>query len=208
MLLKAFRLLLSSAAVFGMVYLSDALWPMGVSSVLMRGLSGAVLVILILYYLFRSTLIFGSRLSAEDEISDRSAFKYLWFFVNMMAVIVMYFAGPWAGPVKYILTAFMALLTYWREFFMLILFVSGKYTVKNGRINYSDDLFYILGSTRYSRRITRVYVLDFEDAAGRVIPVMADLPAYIACKENDKAILIRYELRGNKSRLEIVKCRK
>lgn len=212
MLLKAFRLLLSSAAVFGMVYLSDALWPMGVSSVLMRGLSGAVLVILILYYLFRSTLIFGSRLSTEDEISDRSASKNLWFFVNMMAVIVMffvmYFAGPWAGPVKYILTAFMSLLTYWREFFMLILFVSGKYTVKNGRINYSDDHFYIWGSTRYSRRITRVYVLDFEDEAGRVIPVMADLPAYIACKENDKAILIRYELRGNKSRLEIVKCRK
>ena len=208
MLLKVLRLLLSSAVVFGMVYLSDLLWLMGGTSVLIRGLSGAVLVFLVLYYWLRSTLIFGRRLFTEDEISSISALTYIWFFVNMMAVVIMFVLGPWAGVVRYILTAVMALLTYWREYFMLILFVTGNYTVKNGRISYGDENFSVWGSTRYSRRFTRVYTLNFEDVAGRTIPVMVDLPAYLTCKENDNALLIRYEFRGDKSGLEIVKCRK
>ena len=205
---KTARILLYSA-VFScylilVTFIRDTGLPM--TAVVLLTFAASVTVV-IYFWLYRSAMLFGERLALDDDIGNRSAGKFLWMFLNFipLAPLFMVFADK-LGIFRYILIAVMALLTYWKEFFMLILFVMGKYTVKDGDVFYKkqDRGF---SSGYHFMYFSLVYQLEFEDAAGRNIPVMVDRYTYRKIKEQDKAILINYRY-GDNYMFEIVRAAK
>ena len=90
---------------------------------------------------------------------------FLWSCINVipLAPLLLIFADK-MGVVCYILIVTMGILTYWKEIFMIILFVMGKYTVKDGTVYFAkkERKFLDLYS---GESFSIVYLLDFDDAA-------------------------------------------
>ena len=210
MFLKAVRLLLSATAIFAVSMVCTLLLNLDIPDIDTRFMAAPVLVIIIIYYWLRCSMVFGRRLCLEEQIMEKTGIAYVWFVVNMLAALIIFiFAGFRTGVLQCILLAVMSVLTYWKESFMLILFILGKYKVKDGTVTYRDDQlgFWGQSGTRV-HWLSRVFVLDFEDIAGRKIPVMADWYTYHIFKRNSDAILIRYDFREDSSLLELVRSRK
>ena len=175
-----------------------------------RLMMAPVFAVVIIYYWHRCHMVFGRRLCLEEQIMEKTGAAYVWFIANLCAAfVIFFFTGFRMGVWQCILLAVMSVLTYWKELFMLILFVCGKYTVKDGTVTYRNDHLGFWGQAGTGVHwFSRVYVLDFDDIAGRQIPVMADWYTYHVFKKNGDAVLIRYDFRGDTSMLELVKCRK
>jgi len=209
MVWKFIRLLLLSLAVFG--YMLFLIWIRNLGQSLnfevISLLCGSLP--LVFYYMwFRAPLLFGERKALDDDIRERSAWPYLFGVGNLILLApVFLLCVDLFGFVSYILAAIMALLTYWKEYFMLILYVCRKYTVKDGYASYRKRIRNFEMTENHYRGfswISLVYLLDFEDAAERDIPVMVDLYTYCRFKKDGHAILINYKY-GDSYWFELVK---
>ena len=164
--------------------------------------------LMVYYYCYRCAIVFGRHYIVSEVSRIKSIYVYVWGFINFILAIVFIIFENRIGVIKYILIALMALFTYWKEYFMLLLFAMKKYTVKDGsvffhkkeKVNGGEDFdmsdpygWYILA-----------YVLDFEDAENRKIPVMVDRYTYRRFKENGDAILINYKY-GDSYMFEIIR---
>ena len=163
----------------------------------------AALPVVIYYFAYRNAMIFGERYTLDDEIDRRSFNMFLWSCINVipLAPLLLIFADK-MGVVSYILIVTMGILTYWKEIFMIILFVMGKYTVKEGTVYFAkkERKFLDLYS---GESFSIVYLLDFDDAANRKIPVMVDRYTFRQFKKNGEAILINYRY-GESYMFEII----
>lgn len=163
---------------------------------------------MVYYYCYRCALVFGVHYTVGEVSRIKSIYVYVWGFINFILAVVFIIFENRIGVIRYILIVLMALLTYWKEYFMLLLFAMKKYTVKDGsvffhkkeKVNGGEDFdmsdpygWYILA-----------YVLDFEDAEKRQIPVMVDRYTYRKFKENGDAILINYQY-GDSYMFEIIR---
>ena len=89
----------------------------------------------------------------------------------------------------------MAILTYRKEYFMLMLFVCGKYTVKDGEVSWHRkyrEYYHTENRIKGWSWTSLIYQIDFDDAEERCIPVLVDNYTYRRFKKNGKAILINY----------------
>lgn len=87
---------------------------------------------------------------------------------------------------------------------MLILFVMGKYTIKEGNVYYANKETKISGSSYRYTFFLLVYLLEFEDTANRKIPVMVDRYTFSKFNEKGQAILINYKY-GESYMFEIIR---
>jgi hypothetical protein len=209
MLFKAVRLLLSSLAIFAYVQLEIWLSP-GEFDITYTVI--ASLPIVIYYFVYRNAMVFGRHEVPDDYVQDNSLYIFLWEFANIILLIHLFFYfAEKIGIVGIVLAALMSVLTFWREWFMLILFVLRKYTVKDGEVCFHRKKFLInrSGHPGAHRAVwfSAIFVLDFEDACKREIPVMVDLFTYLRFKKNGDALLINYKY-GESYLFEIVKTRK
>ena len=209
MLFKAVRLLLSSLAICA--YVQFVIW-LSHSGLDINFTIIASLLIVIYYYFWRHALVFGRREALEDDVKEKTLFIFLWTFANAILLIpVFLFFAEKMGIASIVLTALMSVLTFWREWFMLILFILKKYTVKDGEVCYhrKNRKIYSAGApgTRRGVWVSVVYVLDFEDAGERIIPVMVDLYTYSLLKKHGDALLINYKY-GESYLFELVKAKK
>lgn len=210
MVWKFLRLLLLSGLVSGYVYLLIWLRNLDLS------LNAEVITVtcssipLLIYYMeFRAPLQFGERKALSDDIRDRAFFGYAFVLGNIVLAVIFLICVNFLGVIGYILPALMAILTYRYEYFMLLLYVCGKYTVKDGEVTFRRKYKSLeMSESTYKRHFwtSLVYLLDFEDAAERQIPVMVDYYTYCCFKKNGKAILINYQY-GKSYMFEIIKFR-
>ena len=204
---KAIRVMLSSLLMSSYIIL--IVWIrkyLGFDLIVTEFLScAAILPVVLYFYLYRSALFFGERYALDEEIESRSLKVFFWFFINAipLAPLFMFFADK-MGFVSYILIVAMSILTYWKELFMLILFVMGKYTVKDGDVYYAKKERKTNAITNIAVFFSLVYKLEFEDAAKRWIPVMVDRYTFRKVKEKDKALLINYRY-GDTYMFEIIR---
>ena len=197
MILKAVRMLLSSLILSGYVTLVVLIRYLGLPVNQFMFLTvPAVLLIAAYYVVYRNALVFGRRLEFEEDIRSKTMQKAFLGFINVVVLIHLFiiFADK-MGFVTYILIALMSLATFWREWFMLILFAKKKYTVKDGDVYSRHKLDTVEHINVYHGMTwcTLVYLMNFEDAAGREIPVMVDRYTYRKIKEHSNALLINYK---------------
>lgn len=208
MAFKAVRLLLSSLAIYA--YVQFVIW-LSHSGVNIIWTIIASLLIVIYYYSHRHAMVFGRREALEEDVEDKTCYLFIWTFANaiLLLPLFLYFA-EWMGNAIIVLTVLMSVLTFWREWFMLILFVLRKYTVKDGQVCYHQKKrkFHLAGAPgSHGLWCSVVYILDFEDAGNRDIPVMVDLYTYLRLKHHGDALLINYKY-GESYLFEIVKAKK
>ena len=169
-------------------------------------IGAACLPVVIFYWAHRNALVFGKRHALDEEISDTTAVRLVWLVFNTVVMLPLFFVfAVRMGVVSYVLIAVMAVATYWKEEFMLILFVMKKYTIKNGDVYYHQKMrsLTVLPGTRMPWT-SLVYLLNFEDEEGRLIPVMADRYTFGRFKEKHDAVLINYQY-GENYLFEIVR---
>lgn len=207
---KAVRLLLSSAAIYA--YVQFVIWirhcgiPMNYT---VFHTIIASLFIVAFYCFFINALVFGRRHSLDDEIKDTTLSVFSWTIVNALILVPLFlFFADKMRIVSIILIALMSVMTFWKEWFMLILFVMKKYTVKDGDVFYHKrERGVYFSETRKFSWTSLVYILSFEDACRRDIPVMVDLYTYLCFKKNGDALLINYKY-GESYLFELVKYKK
>lgn len=208
MVWKFIRLLLQTLAIFGT--LSFTIWVRG------KGLSPYVEVAIVLvvtvmisiYYLeFRAPLRFGESYSPVNDIKDKSNTAFMVGACGLLLAPFFFMGASYMGVISYILLGIMAVLTYRKEFFMLILFVCRKYTVKDGEVTWRRkyrEYYHTKQSVRGWSWTSLTYTLDFEDAEERFIPVLVDSYTYCRFKKNGRALLINYRY-GDSYMFEIIR---
>ncbi len=208
MIKKLIRILLSSATIFGyvvlVVWLRNLELPLNAEVVILIIFS---LPILIYYLGFRGPLIFGERQALDEYIRERTMVSFLIGVCNIVVIPVFYIFFYKIGFIAYILIAIMALCTYWREYFMLLLFAFKKYEVKDGIVYYRKKYRNLEITENLYRGFiwsSLIYLLEFEDAGKRQIPVMVDRYTYRKFRENSNAILINYKY-GDSYMFELIK---
>lgn len=208
MAFKAVRLLLSSLVIFA--YVQFVIW-LSHSGLNIAYTFIASLLIVIYYFFYRNALVFGRREALEDDVEAKTLFLFIWTFANAVLLLPLFlYFSEMMGKAGIVLTALMSVLTFWREWFMLILFVLRKYTVKDGEVCYhrKKRKFHLAGAPgSHGLWCSVVYILDFEDAGNRDIPVMVDLYTYLRLKQHGDALLINYKY-GESYLFEIVKAKK
>ena len=210
---KAIRLILSSLSIC--VYVQFDIWlkhcglPEYVNNIHIFFAS----LLIVMYYLFyRHALVFGRREAIDEDIKDKTGFIFIWTLLNIaMLLPVFLFFADMMGKARIVLVTVMSVLTFWREWFMLILFVLRKYTVKDGYVyihKKNRAIYSVRASIKYRAFWSSVvYILTFEDACGREIPVMVDLYTYLRLKRMGDALLINYKY-GESYLFELVKYKK
>lgn len=201
MLLKALRVLLSCTFLSAYVTFIVLIRYFGFSSNATIGLTIiSTLPVLFYYTYYRNALSFGRGSSPDEEVEDTALNRYLLFWINMavIAPVFLIFADK-LGVFCYVLIALMGILTYRKEILMLILFVMKRYTVKDGDVFYRERIMKSYVGTNTTRYLllcfALVYLISFEDAQARKIPVMVDHYTYRRFKENGDALIIRYRFR-------------
>ena len=205
---KFIRLLLQSLAVFVslslMAFLRELDLPL--SAVVSIALIGTLM--FVIYYLeYRAPLIFGERYSPANDFKDNSLKSFGFGICCLLLAPFIFMCAFFWGPVCYIPAAIMAVLTYRKEFFMLMLFVLRKYTVKDGEVTWRRkyrEYYHSDSSYRGYRWNSLTYTLDFADAEERPIPVLVDHYTYSKFKKNGKALLIYYRY-GDSYMFEIIR---
>ena len=148
------------------------------------------------YYIYRAGFSFGSTLPSDaDRLLTVSSYRTIFVIINIIPTFAYLIVLHDSVVMRLILPAAMAVLTYWKEYFIILLFVAGKYDLKKGKIlsvyvnckrprGYRQYYFYL------------IYSILFEDEAGRTIPVLGDYAAYRKYKNqtNADAILIRFKI--------------
>lgn len=202
MLLKALRVLLSVLILSAYLSLIVLIRYLDLTTNAIIGLTMlSALPVIIYYWYYRSALTFGKRMLLDDEIGKASVLKFLWFLINLFltAPVFLIFSDK-LGILCYVLIVSMAVLTYRKEIFMLILFAMKKYMVKDGDVYYRQHIRKTVATPPYRGGflcMALIYRLDFEDAPGRKIPVMADLYTYRMFKEGGPALIINYRYRDS-----------
>lgn len=166
----------------------------------------AAVPVLLYYWLYRNALVFGERYVSDEEVRDGPLLRMLWIVLNyvVLAPLFLWLADKFL-IVSYVLIGIMVLLSFRQELLMLILFVLRKYTIKTGDVYFHQKKRGVrYGGTDYPFWIALVYVLDFEDAAARKIPVMVDCYTYHKLKAHGDAYLINYKY-GKSYMFEIVR---
>jgi len=206
---KFIRLLLQSLAIFGSVSLMIWLRKTDLNPYVAAGIIITGSVILVLYYLeYRAPLIFGERYDPSIDFKEKSLSGFGFGFCGLLLLPFFFLAANFMGIVSYILAAVMAVSTYWKEHFMLMLFVFRKYTVKDGEVTWNKHFREYYRSADYGGKqwdwTSLTYTLDFYDGAERYIPVLVDHYTYRRFKKNGKAILINYQY-GDSYMFELVR---
>lgn len=203
---KAVRVMLSS--IFMSCFVGLAVWIRNLEIDLIAIVLLSIFVslpVIIYFYFYRSALIFGERYTFDDELERRCLNQFLWLAFNFVPLVPLFMCvADKMGVVGYILIMAMSILTYWKELFMLILFVMGKYTIKEGNVYYANKETKISGSSYRYLFFLLVYLLEFEDEANRKIPVMVDRYTFSKFNEKGKAILINYKY-GESYMFEIIR---
>lgn len=197
MVLKAIRILLSVLIISAYLILTVLIRFLDLSSNFIIGLTGlASLPAIFYYWAFRNSLVFGKRYALDDEIRDTTMTRNVWFVVNLVILCPLFLIfAPKIMVLCCVLIVLMAVLTYWKELFMLILFVLKKYTVKDGDV-YNRQKIHTVDRSSVPQSMpwsSLVYLLSFEDAAGREIPVMVDWSTYAKFKGQSDALIINYK---------------
>ena len=197
MVLKAIRILLSALIISACLILTVLIRFLDLSSNMIIGLTGlASLPVIFYYWAFRNALVFGKRYALDDEIRNITMTKNVWFVVNLAILCPLFLVFAHKVMVlSLVLIGLMAVLTYWKELFMLILFILKKYTVKDGDV-YNRQKIHTVDRSAIPHSMpwsSLVYLLSFEDAAGREIPVMVDWSAYAKFKDQSDALIINYK---------------
>lgn len=130
---------------------------------------------------------------------------YSVWFCAILSPLFIYLLSEYL-PLKLALFVLIAILPFKKDYLMLMLYISGKFDVKQGNIMSSERVFRRkrgeLGG-RYSK-FYLIYNLLFEDDMGRDIPVLVNHFNYRSFKNLEhptEAMLIRYKsLRISRSR--------
>lgn len=208
MVFKFIRLLLQTLTIFASLSLmiwmrGKGLPPYAEVTIVLIGM-----LILSIYYLeFRAPLQFGESYSPANDIKDNSDKAFIFGVCGLLLSPFFFLCANYIGIVSYILIAIMAVLTYRKEYFMLILFVCRKYTVKDGEVSWRRkyrEYYHTEHSYRGWSWTSLTYTLDFEDAEERYIPVLVDYYTYCRFKTNGRAFLINYRY-GDSYMFEIIK---
>ena len=205
---KFIRLLLQTLAIIGYLSLLISLRNLDLPFSLETGLVffGA-LPLIICYLEFRAPLKFGESYSPANDIKDKSLTGFGIGFCGLLLAPFFCIFAHFFALISCVLIAILVVLVYRKEYFMLILFVLRKYTVKDGEVTWRRkcrELYRTEQSVRGWSWTSLIYQLDFEDIEERNIPVLVDHYTYCRFKNNGKALLINYRY-GESYMFEIVR---
>ena len=199
--------LLSAGVIFVVSRLASYLLRYDPANVLFL-LIGAFLTLgVFAYYHYKAGNYYGRRSDPCEDEPNKVYIAIIFSWVNFIAIFpVLLLTDAWSVPVA-ILAALMALLTYYQEWFTLILFMRSRYTVKEGCVlSRSDSFCFIPSAPGRKFGFSSTYTLLFEDKAGNTIPVMTDFLTYLQFRGRRDAVLIQYSYGKDEYLFEI--CRK
>ena len=204
MLLKALYTILSSIVLFGVLFLTDFLILIDIEpGTNLRSFTLALEIVLyitlIIFYIYRATLRYGTtRPFDEDELFNGYLLKYysVWFCA-ILSPLFIYLLSEYL-PLKLALFVLIAILPFKKDYLMLMLYISGKFDVKQGNIMSSERVFRRKRGELGGRylKLYLIYNLLFEDDMGRDIPVLVNHFNYRSFKNLEhptEAMLIRYK---------------
>lgn len=186
--------LLSAGVIFVVSRLASFLFRHEPANTPLRMISMFLVFAMFVYYLYRAGNYYGRRSDPGEDEPNKVYIGIVFAWASFIASFpVVILTDAWSVPVA-ILAALMALLTYYQEWFTLILFIRSRYTVKEGCVLSRSDSFHFIPSAPGSKAFgfSSTYTLLFEDKAGNTIPVMTDFLTYMQFRDRRDAVLIQY----------------